>query len=84
MFDVLLASQRSSALGTAYRTVGLTKVVKRSTPSPSSRLQRRLVKPCTNTDTANVITGSVPISGNTGFVHLFFGSLVLSCFHSTH
>ncbi|KAL5105484.1 hypothetical protein TcWFU_005690 [Taenia crassiceps] len=66
MFDVLLASQRSSALGTAYRMVGLTKVVKRSTPSPPSRLQQRLAKPCTNAGTVNVITGSVPISENTG------------------
>ncbi|VDK23062.1 unnamed protein product [Taenia asiatica] len=84
MFDVLLASQRSSALGTAYRTVGLTKVVKRSTPSPSSCLQQRLVKPCTNTDTVNIITGSVPISENAGFVHLFFGSYVLDCFRSAY
>ncbi|EUB59344.1 Lethal(2) giant larvae protein [Echinococcus granulosus] len=65
IFDMVLAGQRSSALGTAYRTVGLTKVAKHSTPSPSPRLQQRLVKPSTSTDTANVITGSVPISENT-------------------
>ncbi|CDI96879.1 lethal2 giant larvae protein 2 [Echinococcus multilocularis] len=65
IFDMVLAGQRSSALGTAYRTVGLAKVAKHSTPSPSPRLQQRLVNPSTSTDTDNVITGSVPISENT-------------------
>ncbi|VDM35348.1 unnamed protein product [Hydatigera taeniaeformis] len=68
MFDVLLASQRSSALGTAYQAVGLTKVAKHNTPSPSSRLQHRLVKPPTNADTPNVCMDFVSTSENAGFV----------------
>ncbi|KAM7542838.1 hypothetical protein Aperf_G00000000159 [Anoplocephala perfoliata] len=44
MFDVVLAGQRCSALGTAYRTLGRTFAANHGTYSPSPRLQQRLVK----------------------------------------
>ncbi|VUZ52144.1 unnamed protein product, partial [Hymenolepis diminuta] len=45
MFDVVLAGQKCSPLGSAYRTAGQTRqTVNCNTLSPSPRLQRRLVK----------------------------------------
>ncbi|KAM3182108.1 hypothetical protein ACTXT7_013073 [Hymenolepis weldensis] len=51
MFDVVLAGQKCSPLGSAYRTAGQTRqTVNCNTLSPSPRLQRRLVKVLADAD----------------------------------
>ena len=51
MFDVVMAGQCSSTLGTAYRAAGRSKFSNHSTPAPSPRLQQRLAKSHANADT---------------------------------
>ena len=50
MFDVVMAGQRSSTLGTAYRIAARSRSTNHSSPSPSPRLQQRLAKGHANAD----------------------------------